>query len=152
MTLTLLALLAGSIPAHADSSPFDGGWRGTGTWTRGREEGRVSTVDALTIESDETSFRFEECWNYRDRDATPKHTCAEFSYDRQGNGLFHDGKKVGDIFPRKTQIFESNSQVSEQLLLELQPNGQLTYRYVYLNFDGAAEERESRLSLVSSSR
>ena len=50
------------------------------------------------------------------------------------------------LFRSRVAIFESNSQVSEQFVIELNKTGQLVYRYSYANFDGASERREATLS------
>lgn len=132
--------------AEAADIGFAGNWEGQGHWINGSEENELTTTTLLTITLTETSFRFEECWGYKDG-GDEKHSCIESSYDRDAHdALFHDGKKVGDIFPDRVVIFDGSAQVGEQIVMEQAGQGKLRYRYSYLNFDGAAEQREAVLS------
>lgn len=143
-----LVLLAFGVEAHASNAyRFEGTWKGSGHYASGAADTDVSTEAVLTITLDATSFRFEECWDYRDKDWNPRHSCIMSTYDLENDSLFHDGRKVGDIFPDKVLIFEGSPQVGEQIVMEQTHAGELHYRYTYSNFDGALERREATLTL-----
>ena len=134
-------------PFGAAGTSFDGSWQGTGLWARDSLERPAATAEHLEIDLSPTQLRFQECWVYRDTDGRQKSPCIDSTYERVGESLFHNGKKVGDLFPNKIQIYDGNTQVSEQITIQETSTGVL-YRYSYLNFDGAAERREAKLRRV----
>jgi hypothetical protein len=144
--LGILAFYAGV--AHAEPAPFSGTWTGKGHWFNASREIDVATDVTLAIAADDSSFRFEECWDYRERNGDPRHSCINGAYDRRADALFHDEKRVGDVYPDRVIIYEGNSQVGEQIVMELTKTGDLHYRYSYLNADGAEERREVQLTPV----
>lgn len=140
-----LLLLLATLPASSRAtSGFTGRWTGQGTWVRDSHEGETVTWQTLTMVTSAQSFRFQECWAYYDA-GDRRAPCIESTYLRVADSLYLNGKKVGDMFPTRVQIYDGNSRVGEQIILERETTGVIRYRYSYINIDGASERREARL-------
>lgn len=75
----------------------------------------------------------------------PSYNRSHYEIINQGY-FFENGNKIDDTFPQQIHIFSGNSQVSEQMIFELNGKSQLLYRYNLLNFDGFMESRSVKLS------
>ena len=97
----------------------------------------------LELSFTESSLNITECWETASQ---PKDAeCLESQFELEGREtLLSNGNKVGDIFPGKIIIFQSNTQVSEQMLFINRKDG-LYYRYTYSNLDGESQWREGIL-------
>lgn len=78
-------------------------------------------------------------------------TCLKFSYQIINEQIFLGSRKVGDLYPYSLIVYDSNTQVTEMLKLQLRTRNLLRFTYSYTNMDGDAVFQTSELSAVKSS-
>lgn len=142
-----LFLASASATPAAFASDFNGHWQGTGLLGGSRFTGEIETKVSVMVEEKENHFMVTECWEAQ----VPglKGECISTDYERsESDQLFHGGRKVGDIFPDRIVILESNSQVAEQMVFQRTGEDSFQLDYSYVNMDGASLHRKSRLARV----
>jgi hypothetical protein len=105
--LVLFTLICMGSSALAAPDIFSGQWQSDSGW--------------LAVELQAKKLTLVECWRVEG-----KKKCQTSEYDSDGSRLYIRGKRVGEIFPWQIIIFEGNSQVSEQMVLQEAPDGQMT--------------------------
>jgi hypothetical protein len=72
--------------------------------------------------------------------------CSSATYKVVNDVVYNQfDEKIGDIFPGKIFILESNAQVSEQIQLALNSSGELRFNYSYVNLDGESITKKAYL-------
>ncbi|MGZ3649964.1 MAG: hypothetical protein ACXVB9_00800 [Bdellovibrionota bacterium] len=143
---TLFAVWGNSAAASSD---FTGHWKGEGTY---QSEAILKAVPAkfeITMNETASQLSIVECWSYVDALEGPKSDCykSDYSVDESA-AVFSNGKKIGDIFPGRTSIFQGNSQVSELMTFDLNEKRDLLFRYSSSNMDGGMNIQFAELAEV----
>jgi hypothetical protein len=135
-----------ALSAKADE--FSGTWSGTGRVDGQSREQAVSAKFVLTLKVTDDRFQIKECWDTGE--GTPNAaSCISSDYSLKLGDIFSENKKIGDVYPDYVTILDSNSQVSEQMLIRVSGDGShLLYEYNYMNLDGVSTHRKVLLTKI----
>ncbi len=98
--------------------------------------------DLMTVEVslNSTDLLIQQCSQMF---TTGQDKCFSFNYRIHEEQIYSGDRKVGDVYPYSLLVYDSNSQVTEMLKLELRT---LEYTYSYSNMDGDAFFQKARLN------
>ena len=124
---------------------FSGNWIGKGTLDGQGLDHALPADFQISVKVTSTALHLLECWKPADLEAGQPR-CIRSEYEIQDeNKLYSKGRRLGEIFPDQITILESNSQVAEQMVLQLSESKQLRFQYHYVNVDGASQFRKAIL-------
>ena len=116
---------------------FTGAWTGNGTMTVQNGSQPLAIKIDVTIQQLSDKLIILDCAS----DAVNVR-CYNSHYEiRNGDQIFEQDRKIGDIFPGRITIYNGHQQAAEQMLFKFITPTELHYRYSYLNFDGQMETR-----------
>ncbi len=126
------------------ASDFSGAWSG---------EGFINTLDdhtsqeawfRLNVEVTDEKISIEQCSMFKD--GRSDEACFVSEYKVAEGSIYNDrDEKIGDIYPSNIIIYDANSQMSAQTLLDINNNAEMRYNYTYTNVDGASVYMRSYL-------
>lgn len=123
---------------------FDGTWSGQGFVVTLDEKAPTEALFQLVLQLAEDKLTLEQC--VLTQDGESQQDCFSATYKVQNDSIYNQfDEKIGDIFPDKIAIFESTSQVSEQIQIDLNAKGEMRYNYSYGNLDGASIHKRAYL-------
>ena len=146
MKLMILALACCffSKISKADTG-LSGRWIGPGFFSNSQVSTAIDASFTLEIVNLPNHLTLKECMTPA-ASAPLKPNCLTTDYEiNENNQIFSKNKKVGDIFPERIQILQSNSQVSEQILIQFNELHQVSYQYIIVDLDGGSEVRKALL-------
>jgi hypothetical protein len=126
------------------ASEFEGSWSGDGYIMSLEEREPTSAFFQLTVSFSEELLSLEQC--VLPKSGASSQECSSATYKVVGDVVYNQfDEKIGDIFPGKIFILESNAQASEQIQLDLNNSGELRFNYSYVNLDGASIAKKAYL-------
>lgn len=131
------------------ASDFTGNWEGRGFIGDHSPGDALEATARITIDVTNDHLYFKECMSFTSENV-PQNFCIHSDYKIENeNDIINDrGEKIGNIYPFKISIFESNSQVSEQISFDLKGQSKLRYIYNYQNIDGEYLHKFAELDLL----
>ena len=140
--LLALALLA-PFTALADDHPLNGTWTGSGTLDTAGSS--TKSRFELVVKQTDTSLSLHECWFQPEKPL--ERSCIDSTYALEDTyKIIYEGRRIGEAYTWSIHIFLGEPMVSEQMVLEVDEKGALSYRYVYANYDGQSIVRKAELS------
>lgn len=116
---------------------FTGAWTGKGTKTVQSGSQPVAIKIDVTIQQLSDKLIILDCGSDADNVR-----CYSSHYEiRNGDQIFEQDRKIGDLFSGRITIYNGHQQAAEQMLFKFATPTKLHYRYSYLNFDGQMETR-----------
>ena len=126
------------------ASEFEGSWSGEGYVMSLEEREPVAAFFQISVSFSDEVLSLELCVLLKSGASSQE--CSSATYKVVNEVVYNQfDEKIGDIFPGKIFILESNAQVSEQIQLDLNNAGELRFNYSYANLDGASIAKKAYL-------
>jgi len=139
-----MASLFLTLPAHADE--FSGTWTGKGTMDSQDRQQAIAAQFTLTVNVAADHLQIKECWDTGENIPGSK-DCMMSNYPVKVGDIYSDNRKIGDIYPDYITTLDSNSQVSEQMILNVEGGGaSMLFEYNYMNLDGNSDHHKVLLT------
>ena len=139
-----LILMTFLTSASLFASEFEGSWSGDGYVMSLEEREPASAFFQITVSFSDELLSLEQC--VLPKSGVSSQECSSATYKVVNDVVYNQfDEKIGDIFPGKIFILESNAQVSEQIQLALNSSGELRFNYSYVNLDGESITKKAYL-------
>lgn len=126
-----------SLQIFAANRTFSGHWAGMGSMLNDGSQGTNAISMEMTIVQTADKIQIYDCWETEM--GTP---CYKSTYQLvNGDQIYTNNSKIGDIYPYDMIIFNGHAQASEQMIFKLNEKNQLWYRYTFSSFDGKMQTR-----------
>ena len=141
LALIFLAIFSTSLMA----SEFEGSWSGEGYIMSLEDREPEAAYFQVSVGFSEDQLSLEQCATLKTGMSAQE--CFTATYKIQNDSIYNQfDEKIGDIYPGKILILESNAQVSEQIQLGLNSAGELRFNYSYANQDGESLTKKAYLT------